>query len=49
MTKFVVAGTFEQYRNHIKKMSYNPNEYVYVSDVCVSDYDYDYGYDHDIF
>jgi hypothetical protein len=32
MTKFVVAGTFEQYRNHIKKMSYNPNEYVYVSD-----------------
>ena len=29
--KFVVAGNYEQYRNHINKMGYNPNEYVYVS------------------
>lgn len=32
MTKFVVAGNYEQYLNHIRKMRYDPNEYVYVSD-----------------
>lgn len=30
--KFVVAGNYEQYLNHIRKMGYNPREYVYVSD-----------------
>ena len=33
MTKFVVAGNYEQYRNHIRKMRYDHKEYVYVSDV----------------
>lgn len=32
MTKFVVAGNFEQYRKHMEKMRYDPSEYVYVSD-----------------
>ena len=30
--KFVVAGNYEQYLNHIRKMGYDPKEYVYVSD-----------------
>jgi hypothetical protein len=30
--KFVVAGTYAEYIQHIHKMGYNKNEYVYVSD-----------------
>lgn len=30
--KFVVAGNYREYSEHIHKMRYNPNEYVYVSD-----------------
>lgn len=29
--KYVVAGNFEQYRYHIQKKGYSPNEYQYVS------------------
>lgn len=32
MTKFVVAGSWAQYMNHIADMKYDPKEYVYVSD-----------------
>ena len=32
MTKFVVAGNYEQYLNHIRKMRYDHKEYAYVSD-----------------
>jgi hypothetical protein len=31
--KFVVAGNYREYDQHIRKMGYNPNEYVFVSDV----------------
>lgn len=31
--KFVVAGTYAEYIQHIHKMGYNKNEYVFVSDV----------------
>lgn len=31
--KFVVAGNYREYNQHIHKMGYNPNEYVFVSDV----------------
>lgn len=31
MMKYVVAGNFEQYRYHIEKKGYSPNEYRYVS------------------
>lgn len=31
MKKYVVAGTWEQYRNHMAEKRYDPKEYVYVS------------------
>jgi hypothetical protein len=31
--KFVVAGNVREYNQHIHKMGYNKNEYVFVSDV----------------
>ena len=31
--KFVVAGNFREYDQHIHKMGYNKNEYAFVSDV----------------
>ena len=31
--KFVVAGNYAEYNQHIHKMGYNKNEYVFVSDV----------------
>ena len=30
--KFIVAGNYAEYKNHIFNMGYSPQEYVYVSD-----------------
>lgn len=30
--KFIVAGTYAEYKDHIFNMGYSPQEYVYVSD-----------------
>ena len=33
MIKYVVAGTYDEYRSHLKKNNYNPKDYRYVSSV----------------
>jgi len=31
MRKYIVSGTFNEYRNYIAKKGYSPQEYTYVS------------------